>query len=90
VSRQLTPEQQEQLGYVERHPSPHDRRASILTHTDRGQEIMDAISGALLASIEQVTEDLGRESIQSIRSAFIRILEITAMLSQQRPAGPAE
>jgi hypothetical protein len=51
---------------------------------------MDAISGALLASMKQVTENLGRESIQSIRSAFIRILEITAMLSQQRPAGPAE
>ncbi len=79
----------EQLGYVERHPSPHDRRAAILTYTDRGKEVMDDIAGALLRSIEQATEDLGQEGIATIQNAFIRILEITSKLSKQRPPTPS-
>lgn len=80
----------EQLGYVERRPSPRDRRAAILTYTDRGKDVMDEIAGALLQSIERVTEDLGQEGIETIRNAFLRILEITTPLSKQRPSPRAK
>jgi DNA-binding MarR family transcriptional regulator len=72
----------EQLGYVERRPSPHDRRAAILTCTERGKEVMDEIDSALLESIERMTEDLGREEIQAITRAFRRILDVTSMLTR--------
>jgi DNA-binding MarR family transcriptional regulator len=81
----------ERLGYLERLPDPHDRRAKIIRLTDRG---VDAFwtGRRLFAEIEgEWAEQLGEDVVQALREAAERICELEgrptdASLRPERPA----
>jgi DNA-binding MarR family transcriptional regulator len=66
----------ERLGYLTRVPDPEDRRAKIITLTERG---LDAcLKGRrLFAEIEREwAEELGEDLVGALREAAVRIAEI--------------
>ena len=54
VARQLTV--LEELGYIERHPDPYDRRVSLVFPTDKADEILPAIRSINARWREVITE----------------------------------
>ena len=63
-----------EVGYITRQPSPHDARATVLTRTPRGQEMLD-----LSATIfEQLRRDwarrLGAEKVTAIEDGLAEIV----------------
>ena len=67
----------EQIGYITRLPSTHDARATVLTRTPRGEEMLD-LSAAIF---EQLRRDwvgrLGAEKVQAIEDGLAAILTST-------------
>ena len=64
----------EQIGYITRRPSPGDARATVLTRTPRGEEMLD-LSAAIF---EQLRRDwvrrLGAEQVQAIEDGLAAIV----------------
>jgi DNA-binding MarR family transcriptional regulator len=66
----------ERLGYLTRQPDPHDRRAKVITLTDRGVDAYWA-GRRLFAEIEREwAEQLGDELLAALREAAERICEL--------------
>lgn len=64
----------EQIGYIARRPSPHDARATVLTRTARGEEML-YLSAAIF---EQLRRDwarrLGGEKVRAIEDGLAEIV----------------
>ncbi|WP_024800650.1 MarR family winged helix-turn-helix transcriptional regulator [Nocardia sp. BMG51109] len=67
----------ESRGYIERRPSPADRRAALVTATDAGREVVDAMFPRQLAVEADVLKGLGadRERVVSALNLLARVLE---------------
>jgi DNA-binding MarR family transcriptional regulator len=67
----------EELGYISRQPSTHDARATVLTRTARGEEMLD-LSAAIF---EQLRRDwarrLGEEKVKAIEDGLADIATST-------------
>jgi DNA-binding MarR family transcriptional regulator len=57
----------EQRGYLERRPDPSDRRAALISLTDRGWEQVRAALRIIAAIEEEWTGKLGRTRMQQLR-----------------------
>jgi DNA-binding MarR family transcriptional regulator len=65
----------EQLGYVVRRPDPTDRRAKLITLTEKGQACI-AAGIATIDGIEQhLTDRLGERGHEQLRSLLTRLLD---------------
>jgi DNA-binding MarR family transcriptional regulator len=62
----------ERLGYLIRNPDPDDRRAKLITFTDKGRA---AVSEAMRA-FAQTESALGERSLRSLRRGLLKILAI--------------
>jgi DNA-binding MarR family transcriptional regulator len=60
----------QQLGLVERHPDPHDRRATLVVLTDEGRRVGEAIRSARIAEAERFFGELS----ETDRAHLTRIL----------------
>ena len=64
----------EELGYVERRPDPSDRRAKLITLTERGQEAVAAGEATITGLEDDLVEILGERGAQQLRSLLSKIL----------------
>jgi DNA-binding MarR family transcriptional regulator len=60
----------QELGLVERHPDPHDRRATLVVLTDEGSRVGEAIRSARTAEAERFFGELS----ETDRAHLTRIL----------------
>ena len=61
-------------GWVERLPSPSDRRGVIVRLTGGGQETVDAAMADLLARERELLADMPAEELATLRTALRRLL----------------
>ena len=64
----------EGLGYVERRPDPRDRRAKLITLTDRGWEAARAGETTIVGLEQRLRELLGDEGAAHLREMLLKIL----------------
>jgi DNA-binding MarR family transcriptional regulator len=73
----------ESLGYVERRPDPRDRRAKLITLTERGWEVARAGETTIVGIEERLQGLLGEEGAAQLRQMLLTILS-----SAQPPTAP--
>jgi DNA-binding MarR family transcriptional regulator len=62
-----------ELGYVERHPDPEDRRAKLVVPTERGLDEMKR-ADAIARNIERrIARRMGRENLEGLKRALHEI-----------------
>ena len=64
----------EKQGYVTRTPDPGDRRAKLVTPTARGREVMDIAQGLVPELEERLSQLLGSDRVQHLRTDLETIL----------------
>jgi len=64
----------ESLGYVIRQPDPRDRRAKLITLTDRGQEAVAAGESTIIRLEQDITDILGDEGAARLRELLMQLL----------------
>ena len=62
----------EELGYVERRPDPHDRRAKVVVFSKRGIKLLEALHKAIRFMEQQMTEQIGMRAVKEITRLLIR------------------
>jgi DNA-binding MarR family transcriptional regulator len=77
-------DQLERLGYVERRPDPHDRRARLVFLTQRGKAVRPVTHVAGQRVEERWAELIGSEEIEALRAALQLLL---ARLARDRKDG---
>jgi DNA-binding MarR family transcriptional regulator len=72
----------ESAGWIERHPSPHDRRVKLVSSTDKAARIMDEVAvigqklrDDMLMDLAQADREQLVVSLSTIKSRLIRLLE---------------
>jgi DNA-binding MarR family transcriptional regulator len=55
---------------IERREDPDDRRVRLLTVTDRGQALLDELSGIVLAKGRELLDRLSDEQLHQLRDIF--------------------
>jgi DNA-binding MarR family transcriptional regulator len=78
----------EQAGYVERTVSRVDRRASILTLTPRGHNVVASIVDALLGTLSRMAEDIDPAGLDRLVADFRRILHVVEQFDAPQPVDP--
>jgi DNA-binding MarR family transcriptional regulator len=68
----------ERLGYLERHPDPHDRRARRIALTDRGRALVPVIRGAVSQTEREWAASLGETRFAQLRELLIELNQIAA------------
>jgi DNA-binding MarR family transcriptional regulator len=67
-------DQLERMGYVERRPDPHDRRARLVFLTERGAAVKP-VTHATAARVEQHWAQLtSPQELEALRAALLRLL----------------
>lgn len=66
----------EQRGYLERRPDPSDRRAALITLTDRGWEQVQAALKIIAAIEEEWTGGLGRPRMEQLRELLGELRQV--------------
>ena len=77
VRKQTTAEavaQLERLGYVERRPDPHDRRARLVYLTERGKAVGPIAAAAASRVIGHWAELTSAEELDNLRESLLRLL----------------
>jgi DNA-binding MarR family transcriptional regulator len=67
----------EQRGYLERRPDPSDRRAALISLTDRGWEQVGAALRIIAAIEEEWADELGRPRMQQLRELLGDLGQLT-------------
>jgi DNA-binding MarR family transcriptional regulator len=75
-SVQVLVDQLETLGYVERRPDPHDRRAKRIWRTDRARRASQAATDAVHVVDQRIVASLGQARYTQLRTALRDILTI--------------
>lgn len=65
----------EQLGYVVRRPDPTDRRAKLITLTEKGHACIAAGIATIDGIEQQLTDRLGERGHRQLRSLLTRLLD---------------
>jgi DNA-binding MarR family transcriptional regulator len=64
----------ETLGYVSREPDPSDRRAKLITLTERGQQAVNAGEATITGLEQDLVDLLGERGARQLRSLLMKIL----------------
>jgi DNA-binding MarR family transcriptional regulator len=56
----------EKLGYVERKPDSHDRRAKIVVFSKRGLRLLEALQKAVIVMEKRMAQQIGERSVRQI------------------------
>lgn len=64
----------EDLGYVKRYPDPTDRRAKLITLTDRGVAAVEAGEEAIVGIEDDIVAILGPKRYQELRGMLVELL----------------
>lgn len=64
----------EDLGYVKRYPDPTDRRAKLITLTDRGVAAVEAGEEAIVGIEDAIVAILGPKRYQELRGMLVELL----------------
>ena len=64
----------EGLGYVSRRPDPTDRRAKLITLTERGRAAVEAGEATILGLEEDITAILGPERHDQLKTMLLELL----------------
>jgi DNA-binding MarR family transcriptional regulator len=75
----------ESLEYVVRRPDPRDRRAKLITLTDRGRAAVEAGEQTIVGLEEDIVAILGRTDYERLRRSLAKIL---ASGGGEKPARP--
>ena len=67
----------EQCGYLERRPDPSDRRAALISLTDRGWEQVRAARRIIAAVEEEWAAELGQSRMQQLRELLGDLRQLT-------------
>jgi len=67
----------EQCGYLERRPDPSDRRAALISLTDRGWEQVRAALRIIAAVEEEWAAELGQSRMQQLRELLGDLRQLT-------------
>jgi DNA-binding MarR family transcriptional regulator len=67
----------EQLGYVQRHPDPSDRRAKLIMLTPRGQDCVAAAMATIAGIEERLIDVLGERGHKELRRLLAKVLAST-------------
>ena len=70
----------EKQGYVNRTPDPRDRRAKLVTPTERGREVMDIAQGLVPELEQRLSELLGNDRVDCLRADLETILSTEIVL----------
>jgi DNA-binding MarR family transcriptional regulator len=62
----------EKLGYVQRLPDPHDRRAKIVVFSKRGVKLLEALHKAVIYMERQMAERIGERAVRQVTRLLIR------------------
>lgn len=62
----------EKLGYVQRLPDPHDRRAKIVVFSKRGVKLLEALHKAVIYMERQMAERIGERAVRQMTRLLIR------------------
>jgi len=65
----------ERLGYLERTPDPQDRRAKLITFTDRGHAAVVTATAAFADMEAQLTDRLGPRGMAAMRRGLLSMAE---------------
>jgi DNA-binding MarR family transcriptional regulator len=65
----------EELGYVVRRPDPTDRRAKLITLTEKGRECIAAGIATIDGIEEQLIERLGERGHRQLRTLLFKLLD---------------
>ncbi len=65
----------EELGYVVRRPDPRDRRAKLITLTDRGRECISAGMATIEGLEERISSVLGERGHRQLRTMLTKLLD---------------
>jgi DNA-binding MarR family transcriptional regulator len=68
----------EQRGYLERRPDPSDRRAALISLTDRGWDQVRAALRIIATIEEEWTSGLGKPRMQQLRELLGDLRQLTA------------
>jgi len=68
-------DEMETRGFVERRPDPSDRRAKVLSLTDKGRRVRRAALAASRRMESELRRDLGDADVDALRAALLRFLE---------------
>lgn len=64
----------EGMGYLERRPDPRDRRAKLITLTERGRDAVDAGEAAITGIEQDLVDLLGTDGAHKLRRLLTTIL----------------
>lgn len=64
----------EKGGYIERKPHPHDRRGTLVTLTNQGLEVIDAVVVAHIAHEQQILSSLTADEQQALADLLRKLL----------------
>ena len=70
----------EQRGYLERRPDPSDRRAALISLTDRGWEQVRAALAIIATVEEEWASGLGRPRMQELRELLGDLRQLTTQM----------
>jgi len=63
----------EKKGFVMRSPDPEDRRAKVITYTERGYQLIADIIDTTLVVEREVSELLGSEVYQTLKESLVTV-----------------
>lgn len=82
-------------GFVARHPSPGDRRATLVGLSPKGRELLDRVLPPHFARVTALLSDLDssergalRKLLEKIRAGVLRVRELNEALKPQATAAP--
>lgn len=64
----------EEMGLVERHPDPNDRRGTLIELTDEGKAVVDRAIAAHMAGEAQMLAHLSREEQRALAGLLCKLL----------------
>lgn len=68
-------DEMESRGFVERRPDPSDRRAKVLSLTDRGRRVRRTALTASRRMESELRREVGDDQVDAFRSVLLRFLE---------------
>ena len=70
----------EQAGFVERHPSPSDRRSAILEPTPEGTQVLATIHQEMMAHMNEALGDISTDDLDVVIRTFNSVIRGLAQL----------